>query len=508
MKTRHAKPKLATSGDIGIRLYGMSLHRNGVKVLQHVDWQLRSGERWLVVGENGAGKTQFLKVLAGDVWPDECEPVSLQYFFQDEFHDTPHALREEIAWIGPERQDRYEHYGWNYTALQVVGTGIHRSDIPLDRLTDTDHAQCLKLLRSAGIGRLAKRHFLELSYGERRLVLVMRAIASRPALLLMDEAMSGLDELNRDRLRRLLASPQHRKLSWVWSAHRAADLPRAASHLLWLENGAVRFAGRFSRKILNAFLQVAPAAGTPRLRVRQTLRHQSERERESARELVLSNASVWLDGRKLLTGLNLVVHRGECWVIHGANGSGKTTLLRTLYGSLSVAHGGSLWRRGIEPGVSLEEFRAHTALVAPHLQADTPRYHAVLDTVVSGLHSSVGLNQPVTASERRRALATLTEFGIASLAACKLGELSYGQVRRVLFARAMVLKPTLLLLDEPFAGLDRKQREYFLLQVERCVRTGVTIAMTTHYRSEWPCNTSHELQLSKGKIAKQGRIRS
>ncbi len=153
------------------------------------------------------GKTQLLKIVAGDVWPDEA-PIAA----------APLSCQRPVArpagrYPGRDRVARFrsartatKRYGWNYAALEVVGTGLHRTDIPLNLLTTTQRESCMTLLRAAGIARLAKRRFLTLSYGERRLVLLARVLAWRAAVLILDEVATGLDALNRQRLYRLLRS--------------------------------------------------------------------------------------------------------------------------------------------------------------------------------------------------------------------------------------------------------------------------------------------------------------
>jgi molybdate transport system ATP-binding protein len=221
----------------------------------------------------------------------------------------------------------------------------------------------------------------------------------------------------------------------------------------------------------------------------------------------MRNASVFIDGAPVLHDIVLTVRRGECWVIHGANGSGKSTLLRTIYGDHGVASGGAIDRAGISPGVPLEQFRARTALVSPQLQSDYPAYYSVLETVVSGLHSSIGLNYVITKPERARAHEALRHYDLEPVAGRPLGELSYGQRRRVLFARARILRPRLTLLDEPFAGLDSLQRASLLAALELQIQAGMSVVLATHYRSEWPRGATHELHLSGGRVAYAGTIR-
>jgi len=485
-----------------IQLDHLNLNRGGRALLHGVSWHVRPGERWLVIGASGAGKTQLLKVLAGDVWPDPAAVPTRRYLLDGEWHDQPVDVRDELAWLGPERQDRYERYGWNHSALAVVGTGLQRTDIPLDRLSAAERAQCLALLRATGIARLAQRRFLTLSYGERRLVLLARALAWRASVLLLDEVATGLDAKNRQRLYRVLQGRRFKGCTWICSAHRDEDVPPGADHLLWLDAGRVRYAGSMTARRLK---QAPNAAREPA----------AARRRGTARRVVpvgrpqftLQHANVWIDGKRVLADIDLTIRRGECWVVHGGNGAGKSTLLRTLYGEHSVASDGSIRRAGVVPGVPLDDFRARTGLIAPHLQTDYPRYHCVLDTVVSGLHSSIGLNFHATPAERRKALVALRSVDMEDFAGRTLGEMSYGQVRRILFARAIVTRPRVLLLDEPFTGLSPELRAQLSAWVDARIEAGVTVVMATHYRGEWPRHASHELVLKRGRVVHAGTIR-
>ncbi|MEO8314818.1 MAG: ATP-binding cassette domain-containing protein [Pseudomonadota bacterium] len=485
---------------VEVLLDRLNLRRAGRPVLKDLSWRIGPGERWLVVGASGAGKTQLLKIVAGDVWPDEAPQSTRRYRIGREWHEQPVEVRDEIAWLGPERQDRYERYGWNHSALEVVGTGLLRTDIPLHSLTTRQRETCMELLRKAGIARLAQRRFLTLSYGERRLVLLARILAWRAAVLILDEVATGLDARNRQRLYRLLRSRRLKHSTWICSAHRDEDIPPGATHLLWLDSGSIRHAGVISRKRLREALAASHETKPRGLR-------RVRRSRSAAAYVAFGNADVWIDEKRVLQGLDLTVGRGDCWVVHGANGSGKSTLLRTIYGDHGVASGGFIRRAGIVPGVPLDQFRARAGFVAPHLQTDYPREHTVLDTVVSGLHSSIGLNFATTAAERRRANIALSALRMESFADLTLAQMSYGQVRRILFARALVTRPRLLLLDEAFTGLNGPLRAELLAWLEGQIDAGVTVVMATHYRSEWPRNTSHELMLSRGRVTYAGKLR-
>jgi molybdate transport system ATP-binding protein len=494
--------RLHDSPYLEVRLEGVRLERSARRVLDDVSWIIRPGERWVLAGANGAGKTQLLKLIAGSVWPTPTGREMRHYRWRGELWRTPQEIQDEIGYVGPERQDKYARYGWNHTVEEVVATGAHRTDIPLQPASDADRRRVAGILRRLRIERLTGRRFLTLSYGERRLVLLARALASRPKMLLLDELLNGLDEANHERARRWLEGTARSKLPWVLSTHRVEDVPASATHALVLESGRVVYRGSIRRAPLTRWLDNPVGTGAtapPRARQRGSA------ERALVR---LTHAHVHLDEHVALQDLSLTIRAGECWVVHGHNGSGKTTLLRTLYGDHGVAAGGRIERAGIEPGVPLQIFKERVGLVAAHLQADHPQELTASAVVQSGRHASIGLNDAPSAADRAAARRALREFGLSSLAARAIRELSYGQLRRVLFARAWVRQPVLLLLDEPFSGVDEPTRRDLSERIEAKVAGGAAVVMTTHRRSEWPRCASHELELAGGQVRYAGPVRA
>jgi molybdate transport system ATP-binding protein len=128
--------------------------------------------------------------------------------------------------------------------------------------------------------------------------------------------------------------------------------------------------------------------------------------------------------------------------------------------------------------------------------------------VQSGLHASIGLVAAPSAAERAAARAALSFFGLREFAGRSLEELSYGQLRRVLFARAWVGKPPLLLLDEPYSGLDARTRHALMRHLNAVIAAGATVVIATHNREEWPVGVTHELELSNGTPVWCGPVRN
>src|SRR5438067_1947674 len=126
--------------------------------------------------------------------------------------------------------------------MSSAGTGLYRTDIPLDRLSGADRRRIRRTLGRLAVAHLAPRPLLSLSYGERRVILLARALVSRPRLLLLDEVLNGLDETNRARMLRWLAR-QTGRLPWVLATHRLEDVPPSATHALLLRRGRIVYRG-------------------------------------------------------------------------------------------------------------------------------------------------------------------------------------------------------------------------------------------------------------------------
>jgi molybdate transport system ATP-binding protein len=497
-----ASPK--PSPFLAIELVAIHLQRGERRVLRNLHWSINPGERWLLRGNNGAGKTQLLKLLAGDVWPQPGQSTQRTYTCNGESFSEPLPVREEIAYLGAERQDRYEHYHWNHRVLTVVGTGQQRTDLPLTLLARIERLQVLALLRRMGLARLAQRRFLTLSYGERRLVLLARALAWQPLMLLLDEPLNGLDSKNRRRLLSILARLQRTELPIVYATHRLDEAPTGLTHLAVLVDG---------RLTVSRWRVAQRNDGTVRsrpVRVRGRARYSTDPGDvvdASQALLRLVNASVWREGRAVLRKLSLTLGRGERVVVHGANGSGKSTLLGALYGDFAVAVGGELWRRGVPPGTPLYEFQRQVGRVSPELQLALPRQHTALEIVVAGLRGCYALDSPMSVGERRRGLLALRRLGAAAFAGCELAALSYGQVRRVLFARALAGEPSILLLDEPYTGLDASTRSAIRALLHAKPLRHTAIVMATHHRDDWPATVTQELELAGGVVRYLGAAR-
>jgi ABC-type molybdenum transport system ATPase subunit/photorepair protein PhrA len=145
--------------------------------------------------------------------------------------------------------------------------------------------------------------------------------------------------------------------------------------------------------------------------------------------------------------------------------------------------------------------------VSPELQAALPRQQTALDCVVAGLRGAFRLDGASRWSERRAAMQALRRVGALRLAARRCGELSYGQARRVLFARALAGHADIFLLDEPYTGLDAPTRVRLRALVDNLAGMERSIVIATHHRDDWPQHATHELELGAGRVRYCGPLR-
>ena len=192
--------------------------------------------------------------------------------------------------------------------------------------------------------------------------------------------------------------------------------------------------------------------------------------------VVLDDAAFAYNSRTVLTGVTGTVVGGEALALIGPNGSGKTTLLRGLLGMVRVA-AGSLRVNGAAPGRAPRGSIGYVPQVA---DLDPSFPVTVLDVVLMGTYSRLGLMRRPGRAERRRCREALASVGLSELASRHFGTLSGGQRQRVLVARCIAAEPRLILLDEPFNGLDQPNRDALLDIIARLKDRGIGVVVSTH----------------------------
>jgi iron complex transport system ATP-binding protein len=222
----------------------------------------------------------------------------------------------------------------------------------------------------------------------------------------------------------------------------------------------------------------------------------------------LSDVSLSLDGKTVLSHVDWEVLPGENWVVMGPNGAGKTSLLSIINGYRWPSSGAAsvLGRRFGE--ADLRELRTETGLVSSYLDWMVSRDEKVLDFVVSGRFGSIEVWGKVRSSDTAEATSLLRAMGLLELRGRTVSELSQGERQKVAIARALMARPRLLVLDEPCEGLDIASRESFLegLAPMLSKRGGPSFIEVTHRTEDVPPGFTHALLLRAGRVVDSGEI--
>lgn len=223
----------------------------------------------------------------------------------------------------------------------------------------------------------------------------------------------------------------------------------------------------------------------------------------------IENAIVARSGKDILGPISFTISENERWVILGPNGAGKSTLLKLLATDIFPTNG-LVHLLGQTMGkVDLFELRTRIGVCASMKHDQIPTDETVKDVVLTAAYAVLGRwNEEYDLWDESRASALLTTFGVRELGDRLYGTLSDGEKKRVQIARALMIDPELLLLDEPTAGLDMGGREDLLARFAAFAsddRAPVTVTVT-HHIEEIPAGTTHALLIKDGKVAVSGPV--
>ena len=213
-----------------------------------------------------------------------------------------------------------------------------------------------------------------------------------------------------------------------------------------------------------------------------------------------NKVSIRYGARTILKDLDWTVRRGEHWSLSGQNGSGKSTLLSLVCADNPQSYACDIalfgHRRG--SGESIWDIKKHIGYVSPEMHRSYKQNIPAIQIVASGLKDTIGLYVRPTDTEKEQCRHWLSIFGIGHLAERRFMEMSSGEQRLVLLARAFVKSPDLLILDEPLHGLDNVNRRMVKDIVDDYCKDPLrTLIYVTHYQEELPRCIDHSLFLER-----------
>lgn len=228
--------------------------------------------------------------------------------------------------------------------------------------------------------------------------------------------------------------------------------------------------------------------------------------------ITFEDAAVRLRDRLILPHTSWEIKTGQHWAVLGHNGAGKTSLMRAVTGELPVVRGRIIrhYKNGF--GISASDrsaigyvsFELHLHLMAREEMKNESRFFSGSDGFTTARETI--LSNHVSIADREKNFQDIVHLlQIRYLLDRDICFLSSGEIRKVLIARAMMKSPRLLILDEPFEGLDAGSRSRISESVNQLMNRNMQVILVTHRQEEIPPNISHALVLKDCKISAQGK---
>ena len=346
-----------------------------------------------------------------------------------------------------------------------------------------------------GIEAPRAQRFRSLSSGEQKKALLQHLLQQQPPVLILDNPFDNLDTTAQDELKQLLQqAARHTRL--VLLIHRRTyALPFLEQRYRLDADGSLL---PFDVDTDNA--DVIPTTAIPPSIVAI--------EVNDPELVVFRNVSVAYHGRPVLQNINWTIRQGEFWQLKGANGSGKTTLLTMINGDNVKGYGQELYLFGRRKGSgeTVWEIKEKTGYLTPSMTDLFVTQHTLEEMILSGFKDSIGLYTQPTDLERRTAFEWLQWLGLVHKTKQLFRQLSSGEQRMALIARAMVKHPPLLLLDEPLMGLDEANAQKVIQLINRLAAESTAALVYVSHQQEPGLQPQQMFELTTTPNGSVGRV--
>ena len=455
-----------------------------------VNFTLDEGEHIAIIGRNGAGKSMLVDMITGR---HPVFPGMISYAFDEPYNNLKHITFRD-TYGGDNDRTYFLQQRWNQMEIDeetpTVGQKLEEAfllageDTPERRKFQKDLYQLFHL------ENLLDKYIILLSSGELRKYKLAANLFTHPKVLIIENPFIGLDAETRDQVKellKLLAEEQGMQIILVLS--KMDEIPEFITRVVRLDQLRVvpdiKVKTDFQIDHCPHAIQVKEASPLPPI---------------PQQVIFFNHVSIRYGARTILKDMDWVVLKGEHWALSGRNGSGKSTLLSLVCADnpQSYACDISLFGRRRGSGESIWDIKKHIGYVSPEMHRGYKQNIPAIQIVASGLKDTIGLYARPNETEKEQCRKWLGIFGVGHLAERPFLEMSSGEQRLVLLARAFVKEPSLLILDEPLHGLDDVNRRMVKdLVDEYCQDSEKTLIYVTHYQEELPRCIDHALILER-----------
>lgn len=480
----------ARSGGVPLlQASGVSKSYAGHRVLSGVDFQLKRGEAVAVIGENGAGKSTFAKIIAGVIRPDDGG-IRLDGRAVT-FKSPRDALREGIAFIPQELA---------YVPELTVAENILLGRWP-SRMGFVSHRNLLlkaqEEARRYGIQLDLRRRMSDLKLADQQIVEIVKALTRRALVIVLDEPTAALNDQESQNLFHVLQKLTRAGVGIVYISHRIDEVHRLSDRVDIFRNGLL-------------VASVSPKSATPDELIAHMLGQAAEHFEVIERKGIVSEPALSLvDWRTtdsaVLAGANIQVGRGEVVGLFGLRGCGAEAIAEGLAGRRRAIQG-EFWLEGKRTDVFGTPIAARRANIG-YVPSERKKEGLVLPMSIRGNIGLLMLRQLSRLGVLRSRLATVMAEGLTRQFAVRfshlgqsVAELSGGNQQKVLLASRLAPKPRVLVLQEPTRGVDVGAR----IEIHRLLRSicdgGTAILLVTSDVEEAVAVTDRLVIMRDGRV--------
>ena len=449
-----------------------------------IDFEMNDGETIAICGENGSGKTLLVNIITGAL-PLREGTVEYNIPLKDgeRLYDRLRVMTFHDAFgdLTPE----YHQQRWNHgdeKTYPTVGELLYNNGIK----EETEHSEAQDFLKGLCNASELEKPINWLSSGELRKFQIAKQMQHVPRVLIIDSPFIGLDAQARKQFSDGLAALRC-TTGLILVMAREEDIPDFVTHVVRVNDRHVEEKVPLTEYVKNIPLRESHLSDAERQLVRDLAKRTPAPDIESL--LKFNDITISYFGKTILSHIDWEVRRGERWALKGPNGSGKSTLLSLVCADNPMAYACDITlfghRRGT--GESIWDIKRHIGYVSPELYRSYCKSERVIDIVGSGLRDTNGLHRLPNEEEKAYCKQWLDLFELTDLAERNFLKISEGEQRLVLLARAFVKSPALIVLDEPFHGLDSRRRQRALEIIEAYVENrDKSIIMVSHYDVDFP----------------------